>query len=165
MANPYPDAPAAISDLIPTYERQPDELASLVAGMTSAQMIARPIKGRWSTLEVLAHLADSDEVLVDRIKRTIAMDKPLLMSFDETKFAERLNYQQHDGADELAALALNRRRVARVLRGLNADAWAREAVHSERGIVTLKQLVQMAVGHVNHHTPFIREKRAALGLK
>jgi len=165
MANPYPDAPESIADLVPRYERQADELAALIGDMSPAQIAARPVQGRWSTLEVLSHLADSDEVLADRIKRTIAMDKPLLIGFDESRFAERLGYMQRDAADELAALAMSRRRIARILRSLTPDSWAREAVHNERGLVTLKQLVQMAVGHVNHHAPFIREKRAALGLK
>ena len=165
MANPYPDAPESIADLVPRYERQADELAGLIGDMTPEQVSARPVQGRWSTLEVLAHLADSDEVLADRIKRTISMDKPLLMGFDESLFVERLGYTRRDSADELAILAMTRRRIARILKSLPDDAWAREAVHNERGIVTLKQLVQMAVGLVNHHAPFIREKRKALGLK
>ena len=51
-------------------------LRSAVAGMTLDQLKSRPIEGKWSTLEVVAHLADFDVVYSDRIKRIIATEKP-----------------------------------------------------------------------------------------
>ena len=42
------------------------------------------------------------------------------------------------------------------------QAWSRTAVHSESGLLTLRQLVLQAVRHLRHHLPFIAEKRAAL---
>ena len=162
MAEPYPGAPDATPELIAAYERQPDELAALVGGLSPAQLTARPISGKWSTLEVIAHLADCDEVLVDRLKRILAMDRPLLMGFDESRFAERLGYQQRDLADELATMAVARQRMGRILRALAPQDWERQGVHSERGLLSVKQIAKMAVCHVNHHMPFIREKLAAL---
>ncbi|HSQ55470.1 MAG TPA: DinB family protein, partial [Gemmata sp.] len=38
----------------------PAELRKAVAGMNREQLIARPIAGRWSTLEVVCHIADFD---------------------------------------------------------------------------------------------------------
>lgn len=162
MADPYPGAPDAIPELIAAYERQPDELAALVRGLTPAQLTARPVPGKWSTLEVIAHLADCDEVLADRLKRILAMDRPLLMGFDESRFAERLGYQARDMADELATMGVTRRRMGRIFRALSPDGWERQGVHSERGLLSVKQIARMAVGHVNHHVPFIREKLAAM---
>jgi hypothetical protein len=40
---------------------------------------------------------------------------------------------------------------------------SRTAVHSQSGLLTLRQLVLQAVRHLRHHLPFIAEKRAALG--
>ena len=51
-------------------------------------------------------------------------------------------------------------------RKLNRDnsieSWTRTAVHTERGLMTLRQLVLYITGHVPHHLRFIAEKRAAL---
>jgi hypothetical protein len=55
-----------------------------------------------------------------------------------------------------------RRRTVRILQLQPDDVWQRTAVHSETGLVTLRQLVQQATRHANHHLPFIAEKRRAL---
>ena len=54
--------------------------------------------------------------------------------------------------------------MARILRLLDDGAWSRTAVHSETGLVTLRQLVLHAVRHLDHHLGFVAEKRRALGL-
>ena len=50
-----------------------------VAGMSREQVLARPVPGRWSTLEVVCHLADSEAIYADRMKRVLAEDRPLLI--------------------------------------------------------------------------------------
>ena len=42
------------------------------------------------------------------------------------------------------------------------SAWRRTAVHSETGLVTLRQLLLHAINHLRHHLRFEAEKRAAL---
>jgi len=52
--------------------------------------------------------------------------------------------------------------MARTLRLVAPDAWQRTAVHSETGLVTLRQLPLHAINHVRHHLRFVAEKRAAM---
>jgi uncharacterized damage-inducible protein DinB len=148
--------------LVAAYERGIDDLKSAVAGMTPEQLRARPIPGKWSTIEVVAHVADAELYFSDRIERTLALDRPLLMGVDERPYVERLGYQSFDLDEELALVSSLRRRIARILRSQPTDAWQRQGVHSETGLVTVRQLVFHAVRHVTHHVPFIAEKRAAL---
>jgi hypothetical protein len=86
------------------------------------------------------------------------------MGVDERVYPERLNYQAFDLGEQLALFAALRRHVSRILRLQPPEAWQRTAVHSETGLVTLRQLVSQAVRHLRHHLPFIAEKRAALGV-
>jgi hypothetical protein len=53
--------------------------------------------------------------------------------------------------------------MAQMLRALPDDAFAREGVHNERGIVTLGQLVADYVWHIDHHMDFARKKREKIG--
>src|SRR5438046_511540 len=72
-------------------------LRKAVAGMTREQLTARPIAGKWSTLEVVCHIADFDPVLVDRMKRIIALgDVPLLLVADENLYQKAFNYHERD---------------------------------------------------------------------
>jgi hypothetical protein len=151
------------AELVAAYERGIEELRSAVAGMTPGQVLARPVPGKWSTQECVSHLADTEIYFTDRIVRTIALDRPLLMSADEKFYIERLDYQGFDLEEQLVLFAALRWHAARILRAQPPEAWRRTAVHSGSGLVTLRQLVWQAVRHLRHHLPFIAEKRAAPG--
>jgi len=138
-------------------------LRLVVAGLTREQLRARPIPGKWSTLEVVCHLVDSEQAWCHRMKRVIAEDRPLLIGYDESRFTAALVYQQSDLNEELALPEGMRRQMARILRGLPEAAWSRIAVHSEQGLMTLEQMLQAEVEHVPHHVTHIIEKRKALG--
>ena len=158
------DGTLGSTELIAAYEQGIDDLRSAVAGMTPEQVLARPIPGKWSTVECVGHLADTEIFFTDRIVRTIAMDRPLLMSPDENLYIERLGYQSFDLDEQLALFTALRRHAVRILRMQPPEAWSRTAVHSESGLLTLRQLVLQAVRHLRHHLPFLAEKRAALGV-
>jgi hypothetical protein len=156
------DDSVATADLIAAYEQGIQALRAAVAGMTPEQIHTRPLPGKWSTLEVVAHLADTEIYYTDRIERTIALERPLLMGVDERPYPDRLNYQAFDLAEQLDLFTALRRHGSRILQLQPAEAWVRVAVHSETGLVTLRQLVFQAVRHVQHHLPFIAEKREAM---
>jgi hypothetical protein len=132
--------------------------------MSREQLLSRPIKGKWSTLEVVCHLADSDQAWAHRMKRVIAEERPLLIGYDESRFASALAYHERDLEEELAAVEQTRRQLARILRKLPSAAWARAGVHSERGLLTLEEHVKLETEHIPHHVKFIMEKRKALGI-
>ena len=153
------------ASLIAAYEQGIVQLRTAVAGMSPEQLLARPIPGKWSTQEVVSHIADTEIYLTDRIERTIALERPLLIGVDERPYPQRLNYQAFDLAEQLALFTVLRRNALRILRMQPPEAWQRTAIHSETGLVNLRQLVFQAVRHVEHHLRFIAEKRAALSGK
>jgi hypothetical protein len=134
------------------------------AGMSREQLLARPVPGKWSTLEVVCHLADFESILADRMKRVLAEDEPTLLGADETRFARALAYQERDLEEELALIAHTRAQMVRILRTLPAEAWQRVGRHNERGPLTLDELFAITTHHIPHHLAFVAEKRRALGL-
>ncbi len=157
------DGSLGSAELVAAYVQGIADLRSAVAGMSSEQLLARPVPGKWSTVECVGHLADTEIFFTDRIVRTVAMDRPLLMSADEQQYLERLDYQSFDLDEQLALFTALRRHAARILRAQPPEAWQRTAVHSVWGLLTLRQLVLQSIRHLHHHLPFIAEKRAALG--
>jgi uncharacterized damage-inducible protein DinB len=131
--------------------------------MTGDGLRLRPLPGKWSTLEVVCHVCDCEQFFADRMKRTLAMDRPLLVGADGFRYPGPVQYHQRDLAEELDLVALSRRQTARILRLVPPEAWGRTAVHTETGLVTLRQLLLHAVNHLAHHLRFVAEKRAALG--
>jgi hypothetical protein len=152
------------SDLAAAYLKGAADLRAAVAGMTRDQLAARPVPGKWSTLEVVAHVADFDPILVERMKRIIALDSPKLLAADENLFVKELYYHDRDVEEELRLIELTRSQMARVIRRLTPDQLKRTGEHSIKGPVTLEQVIATATNHVPHHLPFIAEKRKALGI-
>jgi hypothetical protein len=152
------------AELLDAYLAGPRALRKAVAGMTPEQLRARPVAGKWSTLEVVCHLADFDPILADRIKRVLSHDRPSLIGADENLFAKTLAYQYRDVNEELTILETTRGQLARILRTMPPEAYRRVGVHNERGELTVEQLLMNAINHIPHHLTFLAEKRKALGL-
>ena len=111
--------------LIDAYLGGPALLRQAVAGMTQEQLVARPVPRKWSTLEVICHLADFEIIGADRIKRVIAENEPALFGGDEKLFAARLAYHQRSAEEELLLIALLHQQVARILRTLMPEDFQR----------------------------------------
>src|ERR1051326_4500298 len=117
------DPNVPVADLIGAYEQGVDELRAAVAGMTVEQLRSRPVAGKWSTIEVVCHIADCEQFFADRMKRTVAMDRPLLLGADGFRYPEPLRYQEHDLDEELDLIAITRRQMASTLRRIDPSAW------------------------------------------
>ncbi|MFM7150440.1 MAG: DinB family protein, partial [Gemmataceae bacterium] len=143
-----------MSDLLQTYLEGPTLLRQAVAGMTSEQAMARPVAGKMSTLEVVCHLADFEPIIADRIKRTLAMERPTLLGADENRFLEKLAYHHRDLQEELNLIEVTRSQLSRILRAAPAGALQRVGIHSERGELTAEKLLQLACNHIPHHVKY-----------
>jgi hypothetical protein len=150
--------------LIEQYLAGPGLLRQAVGGMTKEQLLAKPIPGKWSTHEVVCHLADYEPIYADRMKRVIALEEPELLKGDPDLFAARLAYDQRDLEEELALIELTRKQMARILRTLTPEDFQRSGGHSRDGTLTLEVLLQRITDHIPHHVRFIAEKRQALSI-
>lgn len=151
-------------DLIDQYIAGSDQVLNSVAGMTDEQLDARPIAGKWSTRQVVCHLADFEPIYADRMKRVIAERCPTFFGGDPDTFAAGLAYQLRPVDFELQLIAAVRRSMATILKELTAADFQRTGNHAEAGPLSLEQLLVGITDHIPHHIHFIAEKRKALGL-
>src|SRR5438132_6041963 len=137
--------------LVNDYAAGAQALREAVRGMTREQVLARPVPGKWSTLEVVCHIADFEIVGADRIKRVIAENQPTLPDGDEKAFATALAYHNRDLEEELQSIGGIRASTARILRTLKDEDFARIGKHTAAGPLTLQQLVEpMATDNGDH---------------
>jgi uncharacterized damage-inducible protein DinB len=151
-------------DLIDQYLAGSDAIEAAVAGMTDEQRDARPIAGKWSTRQVVCHLADFEPIYADRMKRVIAERCPTFFGGDPDTFAAGLSYDRRPVDAELALIAAVRRHMGAILCELKADDFQRTGNHAEAGTLTLEVLLRNIANHVPHHIQFINDKRRALGV-
>ena len=150
--------------LLDAYLAGPKQFRSAVAGLSREQLILRPVAGRWSVLEVVCHLADTDANIVHRIKRVLSEERPVFDRVQPDLMLSALAYHDRDVEEELGLFELGRRQIARILRSGPSEAWARVGILGDRGVRIVSQMVTGAVEHLAHHLKFVDEKRKALGL-
>ncbi len=155
------DETSTPSELIARYLAGPRLLRDTVAGMDIGQLHARPIAGKMSTQEVVNHIVDSEGRMVERMRRAIAGEEPLVM---QGGHPEPQHHPERDVADDLQLLETTRERMAQELRPLAPEVWERIAMRREDRVVTLRQLLLLTIRHLENHVATIEEKRAALGL-
>ncbi len=150
--------------LLEAYLAGPDQLRSAVAGLSREQLIARPVVGSWSVLEVVCHLADTDANIVHRLKRVLSEERPVFNRVQPDMMLAALAYHSRDVEEELGIFDLARRQIGRILGASPPDAWERTGVVGDRGDRTVDQMIHGAVEHLAHHLEFVIEKRRAMGL-
>ena len=150
------------SEPIDAYLAGSETLRRAVQGMSDQQLDAAPIPGKWSTRQVVCHIADFELVYADRMKRVIAENEPTFFGGDPDTFAAGLAYAQRDVNEELQLIDSVRRQMTRILRTLSESDFDRIGNHSEAGLMTLATLLQGITGHLTHHVHFIDEKRRAI---
>ena len=150
--------------MISAYLAGPALLRDAVAAMSKEQLLARPIAGKWSTQEVVCHLADTEQLYVHRMKRVIAEEHPTLFALDPDIYVARMACARREVNEELQLVEVTRQQMGRILQCLGPADFARRGIHSEDGPLSLETLLERIVAHLPHHVRFIREKRKALGL-
>ena len=147
--------------LLNAYLGGSDRLGSAVTGLSREQMISRPITGRWSVLEVVCHLVDTDANIAHRIKRVLSEERPAFERVNPERMLAALAYHDRDVDDELGLFDLTRRQIGRILRASPPEAWERTGVVGDRSDRTVGQMINGAVEHLAHHLGFVIEKRRA----
>jgi hypothetical protein len=150
--------------LVEHYLLGPEILRRAVSGMSDEELNTTPIPGKWSTRQVVMHLADFDMIYADHMKRVITEDTPALVDGDAELFASRLEYDKRDVDDEIWMIKAIRRHMAPILRSIDADEFERIGMHSDGGPLTLGDLLQRITDHIPQHVRHIEEKRRALNV-
>jgi hypothetical protein len=117
--------------------------------------------GKWSVAFILHHLADSETVLYDRIRRILSEPRQVLWVFDQDAWARGLDYATVP--TELSrGVYESVRNAIMYYAGLHYEPkghW--EFVHSVTGVRTLKEEFDKVAAHNEHH---LGQLRLALSL-
>ncbi len=138
-------------------------LSSLLHGMGNVDSAwdHRPDPDRFTLREVMAHLADWDDVFAQRIIRMRDDEHPFLESVDEGQLCLDRHYATQDPLANVERLKASRPGVVALLRALPESAWERTGHREFVGDVTLSQLAAMILGHDTYHLRQVAEFSAA----
>lgn len=163
-----PDSECLMSSEIDAYLASIKDLRAAYDGMTRDQLEAHPVEGKWSAMEVLCHLADTDLMTAMRIRAALQRDTPRLPAATFEELTAKLAVDARDADEELTCFETIRNQTARIVGAFPESALDRELVlvkvTGEEVTKTVRGLLTGITGHVKHHLAFVVEKRKALGL-
>jgi hypothetical protein len=144
-----------LENLVSTLEKS-------VAGLSEDQLRQAEKPGKWSIIEVIQHLADSELVWAYRLKMVIAEDRPSIRGYDQDSWATRLGYRNSNLDDSMEQFRILRKMNLRLINSLSGDDLERVGVHSERGDESVVAMIRLYAGHDLVHLNQISRIRESL---
>jgi len=160
FSNPAGNAPGAAGAYVRALldllgQRNPLEVMAELLPWLETRLQGRPetalrrpeAPGKWSVVQVLQHLADSDLVAGYRIRMIVAADEPELQGYDQDRWAGEFQYDQTPLDAALDQLRSLRAANLRLWRGLTPTQLERVGIHSERGRESAGHLLRLMGAH------------------
>src|SRR5690348_6531189 len=122
-------------------------LARRTAGLDDAVLRRPESPGKWSVIEIIQHLADSDVVAAWRTRLMLTVDRPAIQGYDQDAWARTLDYAHVPLEVTMGQLRGVRTANLRLWRSLTRDQRARIGVHGERGPESVDLLLRLMGGH------------------
>ena len=151
-------------DPFEVWAELPDAIDRLVAGLAESDARRPERPGKWSILQILQHLCDSEVVYGYRVRLTVAEESPPILGYDQDRWATRLHYPEETLSDSIADLRTLRHRNLRFVRRLSDEELDRAGLHNERGPESVRLTIRMLAAHDLLHRRQIERVRRTLGV-
>ena len=134
-------------DPIAVMAELPGWITTRIAPLGEAQLRRPEAPGKWSVIEVVKHLADSELINGYRIRSILDEDRPPIRAYDQDSWSRTFRYAEADRAVTLAQLDALRGANLALYRSLSPKEQAREGIHSERGPESVGHLIRLLAAH------------------
>lgn len=141
----------SIQDLINRLAIIPTLIANFIQKLSETDINTVLDTYEWSIAEVFAHMRAVDDLWIPRIYGMLISDHPVLIAFDERRWAELVGYAHADFRHSLTLYTLRRAELVHVLSHVEADDWERIGFHEEYGSISLLNLITGWVKHEEEH--------------
>lgn len=129
----------------------PVVVTRLMREASPEQYDRRPDPERFTLREALCHLADWEEVWLERFRALCDAEHPTLPNRDPDEAAARNDYAHADVPHQVVRFEAGRERLVSMLRGLSPEQWQRSGTHTRWGDVTVETLATLVLGHDGYH--------------
>ena len=148
---------------VPLMKAAPAKFARAVAGLNAAQMRRRPARGKWSIIEILGHLHDTEIVYGYRYRLALSQPGSDILGYDQARWVIELRHRRRNAKRLLEHIRILREgNLDQVLR-VPRPYWKRYGKHTERGRETVRKTLELIAGHDLNHIDQIRAIRKKYG--
>jgi hypothetical protein len=147
-----------ITELLERFRRGAELVAAVTTGASNVELDFAP-PGGWSVRQIVCHLGDAEMVGAGRFRQTIAEENPKIAAYDQDAWAAKLNYRERKISEALDTFRTVRAVNYELLKAQPEPGFSRGATHSERGPMTLLDLVRIYAEHAEKHAQQIQRVR------
>ncbi|MGE7809308.1 DinB family protein [Lysinibacillus capsici] len=140
-----------MEDLIKEYSLGYTMIWDAIEGLTEEELRYKPAPNKWSIHQILIHVTDSEISATPRLKKVLAEEEPILVSFDQDAWANTLSYDLLDREQYLHLFKLLRTSMQPILDNLTSEQSRRVGIYIDQERFTFKQLLEFRVQHVRDH--------------
>lgn len=112
---------------------------------------------KWTIKEVIGHVIDTERIMAYRALRFARNDMKELQGFDQEYFIQNSRYNERTIASLSKEFVLLRKANLFLFENFNDAELDRKGMASER-LISVKALLYVVAGHVNHHRIIIQER-------
>ncbi len=138
-------------------QAQPGEFRALLADHDDARAALPMAPGKWSLLDLLAHVADTERVFAFRLLWFARGEGTELPGFDQDAWARDAGADRRTVAAALDEIDAVRQATLMLVLGLSDEHADRRGL-ANGSAVTVRALAWMIAGHAQHHLDGLRER-------
>ena len=138
-------------EILEQFDSATREFCEVARAIPSERLHVAQSEGEWSPAYVIHHLADSDAHFLVRFLNVLSSENPTIVPFDEEAFPIALHYPGRTVETSLAAIEASRAHAVDFLKEVPDADWNRVGVHSQRGEMTLTDLLVLTTNHRKEH--------------
>lgn len=149
-------------DPVAMMSATPELLRAAVASFPSGKESLPEAPGKWSLIDVVKHLADTEIVYGYRVRMILSHDSPPIQGFDQDRWATNVRYDGASASDFVDLAIAIRLMNLRIYRALGPAELERYGVHSERGNESVWRVLRLCASHDEVHLAQIARIAAAV---
>ena len=134
-----------------------------VRGLSDQQLDTPYRLNGWTVRQVIHHLADSHMNAFIRTKLILTEENPTLKTYEQEDWAKTPDASKLPVEASLNILTGLHGRWVHLLKNTKPEAWKRTAMHPEKGLITLDDILEIYARHGENHVAQITGLRSARG--
>jgi hypothetical protein len=144
-------------DVVETLSRQSGETLALLRSIPEGRAGHAYEPGKWSIKQLVGHVIDGERIFAYRALAIARGDRASLPGMEQDEYMEHARFDERTLAVLCDEFEHVRRANVLMMRGFDADAWARRGVASDNEVSVLA-LAHIIAGHELHHVQVLRER-------
>lgn len=144
-------------DVLAELDQQIDSFPQFLNGVSEEKACYAYAEGKWTIKEVLGHVIDTERIMSYRALRFARQDATALPGFDENDYVNQAHFADRTLQSLVDEFIVLRKSTMYLLKSFNELELNQSGISNERPI-TVRALVYILAGHVNHHQRILKER-------